>query len=403
MLAEVIAIGDELVSGQRLDTNSPWLSQRLGELGIHTAFHASVGDTLATGVDAFRQAAQRADVVICTGGLGPTADDLTRECLAEVLGVELALDPAVLQHIEQLFSRRHRSMPDRNRRQAMFPVGSRVIPNPHGTAPGIDLELPRTAATACRLFALPGVPAEMREMWQDSVAPALHQLLPDGPRTIRHRTLKCFGVGESDLEAMLPDLIQRGREPSVGITVHRATISLRITARGADEADCARQIEPVVATIHNSLGHLVFGEEHQELQDTIVSGLRASAQTLAVCEWGTGGRLAQWLRGADPDGHVFAGATIVNSHAMLSRMLRREPATGVSDRDTAEAMAIHAREALQSDFGLAMGPFVDDHFHFAIATPHETMIEQGHLLGHPDIVADRAAKQLLNSLRLRLR
>ena len=146
MLAEVISIGDELTSGQRLDTNSQWLSTRLGELGVEVRYHTTVADDLDANVRVFREAIERADIVVATGGLGPTADDLTRDALAATIGQPLVLDAASLAHIEGLFARRRRPMPESNRLQAMFPSGSRVIPNPTGTAPGIDLEVPRGPA-----------------------------------------------------------------------------------------------------------------------------------------------------------------------------------------------------------------------------------------------------------------
>ena len=143
MQAEIIALGDELTCGQRLDTNSQWLSQQLGDCGIRVLFHTTVGDDLDAGCEVFRQAIGRADVIVSTGGLGPTADDLTRECIAHACGVDLVCDEAALDHIRTLFARRGREMPERNEVQAMFPRGSRVIPNPHGTAPGIDMLGPR--------------------------------------------------------------------------------------------------------------------------------------------------------------------------------------------------------------------------------------------------------------------
>ena len=136
MHAEVISIGDELTSGQRLDTNSQWLSTRLGELGVSVMYHTTVADNLDANIAVFRQAAERADIIVATGGLGPTADDLTRDAIATAVGVELVLDSAALTYIENLFARRGRPMPERNRLQAMFPRGSRVIHNPAGTAPG---------------------------------------------------------------------------------------------------------------------------------------------------------------------------------------------------------------------------------------------------------------------------
>ena len=156
MNAEVIAIGDELTSGQRLDTNSQWISQRLGEAGIRVLFHTTVGDELDANARVFREAILRAEIVVCTGGLGPTADDLTRQALSEATGRELRLDDSALEHVRSLFARRKRGMPQRNRVQAMFPEGSRVIPNPHGTAPGIDLEIVRPGRSPCRRAGLRG-------------------------------------------------------------------------------------------------------------------------------------------------------------------------------------------------------------------------------------------------------
>ena len=269
MNAEIISIGDEIASGQLLDTNSQWLSQRLGELGIRVLYHTTVGDELDAGVDVFRQAIDRADVVVATGGLGPTADDLTREVLAQATGRGLVRDEEALTHIRQLFARRGWAMPEQNEVQAMLPEGSRLIPNPHGTAPGIAMDVPREGRSPCRLFALPGVPAEMVEMWEPSVAGALRSAGAGG-RVIRHRLVKCFGAGESQIESMLPDLIRRGRIPRVGITASKTTIILRITAEGATDEECFAAVEPTVATIRQCLGELVFGEDEIELEDVVV-------------------------------------------------------------------------------------------------------------------------------------
>ena len=259
MNAEVIAIGDELTTGQRLDTNSQWISRELAVLGITTAFHTTITDALDDGVAAFRIAVERADLVIVTGGLGPTADDLTRDVLALVAHEPLELSESALEVVASRFARRGQPMPESNRRQALFPRTSSVIPNPEGTAPGIDLEIPRQsqgATGASRVFALPGVPSEMRAMWRETVVPTLLALQPDGG-TICFRRIKCFGAGESAVEAMLPDLIERGRDPLVGITAHEATITLRIVARGANEAACQAKIAPTESIIRECLGDLI--------------------------------------------------------------------------------------------------------------------------------------------------
>src|SRR5437763_728183 len=170
MRAEIIAIGSELVNGQSLDTNSPWLSQQLGTLGIPVAFHTTLGDDLEDHRTAFRAAIARADLVIMTGGLGPTQDDLTRDALAEVAGVPLVEDPASLAAIAAMFARRHRVMAERNRVQALFPRGAEPLENPIGTAPGIWMPLGR-ATIAC----LPGVPSEMKRMFREQVVPRLRR------------------------------------------------------------------------------------------------------------------------------------------------------------------------------------------------------------------------------------
>ena len=245
MNAAVIAIGDEMTSGQRVDTNSAWLSQRLGELGIHVVLHATAADELQPCIDMFQFAARQAELVVCTGGLGPTADDLTRDALAEATGRPLELDEAAWDHIQQLFRSRSRSMSPQNQRQALFPAGSRAIPNQHGTAPGIDLTHTTAGGRTVRFVALPGVPVEMREMWNDTVEPQLAQSYAGG-RVIAHHRIKCFGVGESQMESMLPGLIARGRWPRVGITVHRATITLRITSVAENAAACRAAMQGTI-------------------------------------------------------------------------------------------------------------------------------------------------------------
>ena len=196
MNAEILAIGDEITGGQLLDTNSQWLSQRLGELGVRVLYHSTVGDELQPCVEVFRRAIERADLVISTGGLGPTADDLTREALATAANRPLVMVPEALEHVRQLFARRKREMPKSNELQAWFPEGSRVVPNPNGTAPGIDIDVPRGDGGRCRFFALPGVPAEMREMWQGSLLVALRGI-GAGRRVILRRNIKCFGAGKA--------------------------------------------------------------------------------------------------------------------------------------------------------------------------------------------------------------
>ena len=403
MRAEVVAIGDELTSGQRVDTNSAWISQRLAEIGVTTSFHTTVADDLLACVEVFRLAGGRADVVIMTGGLGPTADDLTREAMSQAAQRPLELRDDVLAHIRTMFASRRREMPDRNRVQAMFPQGSQVIDNPNGTAPGIDLTLTDTAGISCRYFALPGVPAEMREMWCRSVQPSLLEM-GAGRRVIAHRRIKCFGVGESDLEQMLPDLIRRGRSPSVGITVHKATITLRVTAEGVDTAACEKLMQPTVQSIRDCLGDLVFGEEDDELQHAVCSQLTSCGRTLSTLEWGTPGIISRWL--SELDAASYAGGLVVASeNAALGLLGEKQLANTTDAKSLCSQLAMATRGRFETDYALVVGPVHQPSggetakIWLALADGDKIRCVSLDYLGHPDILAERAAKQSLNLLR----
>ncbi len=412
MIAEVISIGDELTSGQRLDTNSQWLSERLGELGVRVMYHSTVADDLAANVAVFRHAVQRADIVVASGGLGPTADDLTREAIAEVAGKPLILDEASLEYIRGLFARFKRDMPERNRVQALFPEGSQIIFNPNGTAPGIWIDIPRTAGGVCHVFALPGVPAELFEMFKATVAPAVLSY-QDVPRLIRHYRVKVFGAGESHVEQMLPDLIRRGREPSVGITVSAATITLRITASGATPEECLAMIDPTVGTIRECLGNLVYGDEDDELEDAVVRLLKSHSKTLCTVEYATAGIMAEWLSRASAREECYLGGHVIRSTAMLESELGDSASliqsAGPSSREVVETLASICRARSGADYCLVVGPFPEPTaadpappYHFALATPDKIMVKASNMAGHNSIWLPRAAKAALNLLRLEL-
>jgi nicotinamide-nucleotide amidase len=391
MRAEIIAIGDELVTGQRLDTNSRWLAAELGVLGVDVVCHTTVADALEAGLDAFHAAASRARIVVATGGLGPTADDLTRDVLAALAGAPLELSAPALSAVEARFASRNAPMPDSNRRQALFPRGSRIIANPDGTAPGIDLEV-QGGGGPCRIFALPGVPAEMRTMWQATVAPAVLAMQPEAA-TVVQRRIKCFGAGESAIEAMVPGLIARGRDPLVGITAHEATITLRIAARGRDTAHCQEKIAPTEAAIRAALGPLVYGVEDEELEDATLAAVSAAGESLAAVEVATEGRVAALLaqaagrRGAR-EAFCFAGGTVLPEDA----------------GHDATTLAGRARQEYAASLGLGVGamrvgtdgrPVVD----VVLASETGTWKAVHVLGGGPALAAVRAAKAALDLAR----
>ncbi|MGD9646052.1 MAG: CinA family nicotinamide mononucleotide deamidase-related protein [Pirellulales bacterium] len=413
MHAEVISIGDELTSGQRLDTNSQWLSERLGELGVRVLYHTTVADDLEANVRVFRQAVERADIIVASGGLGPTADDLTRDALAAVSGQPLEMRSEIVDHIRSLFALLGRDMPERNTMQAMFPRGSRVIPNPHGTAPGIDLEVPRAGNRPARIFALPGVPAELFEMWRQTVESAIAEWIGIR-RVIRHRRLKCFGAGESHVEQMLPDLIRRGRDPSVGITVSGAVITLRITAAGDTPEACFAAMEPTVDTIRECLKDLVYGEEEDELEHAVLRQLDEQQLTLATIEWGTGGQVADWLNNVPSDAARFAGGLVVTNEAALEKLLDLPSAVvaeqGACSGKVVEEMAARGRVRFGTDLALATSavPRLDKldadgpRIYFALASSQGVIVRSTRYAAHPSILRVRAARQALNMVRLAL-
>jgi nicotinamide-nucleotide amidase len=330
---------------------------------------------------------------------------LTRQAMAEAFDLPLELNEQSLATIQNMFSSRGREMPERNRVQAMFPQGSSPIPNPNGTAPGVDLTI-GTNESKCRILSLPGVPAEMKEMWQETVRPALLKQLGDDAQVVRHFRLKCFGTGESALEAMLPDLIRRGREPAVGITVSKATITLRVTARGKDDDACWDLIQPTVDTIRKCLGDLVFGEEDDELQHAVARMLLHRNETLAVAEWGSGGLLADWLSAIPASADAFKGAKIVSSHNSASRMLDVDRT--LDPPTHAKELAIAVRERCDASYGISLGAFPADpndpeaKVFIGLASESDASVSGRRFAGHPDILKERAAKQALDVLRLHL-
>jgi nicotinamide-nucleotide amidase len=308
------------------------------------------------------------------------------------------LDEEALEHVRGMFARRGRPMPPQNEIQAMFPAGSRVIPNPHGTAPGIDLDALREGRPACRVFCLPGVPAEMIEMWRESVAPAILGLLGSGRRVIRRRLIHCFGEGESQIESMLPDLIRRGRQPLVGITASKATITLRITAEGRTEEECFAAMEPTVATIRQCLGTLVFGEGDDQLQCAVVRLLRRRGKTLATVECGAAGLLAEWLGGIEGSADVYLGGLLLTNPTA----------------ESTEVIAACCRAQFGADYGLAVsrlpspvgrgagGEGGQPSVTLVLASPEGVRLQSVPLLIHPELLRIYIAKQALNVVRLAL-
>jgi nicotinamide-nucleotide amidase len=352
MSAEVLSIGSELVSGQSLDTNSQWISRRLGSLGIPVRFHTTLGDDLAENVAAFGIAAGRCELVIATGGLGPTQDDLTREALAALGGVELVEDPSSLAAISAMFSSRGAVMAERNRVQALFPAGSEPLANRAGTAPGIWMVVGKSAV-AC----LPGVPAEMKIMFDEQVVPRLKAAGLVG-RSIVHHKINMFGKGESDIEAQALDLTVRGHVPEVGITASKATISFRVRGEGADEAEAMASIADTLAQIRERFGPLIVGEGEEDVVEGLVAELKRRGATIALAESCTGGLIASQLTEVPGVSECFLGGIV--SYANKAKVdLLGVPADlierhGAVSEEVARAMAVGALERFGSSLALSV-------------------------------------------------
>ena len=395
IIAEVISIGDELTSGFRLDTNSQWLSQQLGDLGITVMYHSTVGDDQAANVNVFSTAADRADVVVCTGGLGPTADDLTRQCMAAMAGVELELNPDQLDHLKTFFAKRGRTMTPTNEIQAYFPAGATVIPNPEGTAPGIELTVQGGQRT-CVFFALPGVPAEMKQMFAATVGVRLKQITGE-KLVLHHHVLRCFGSGESHIESLLPDMVARGRDPLVGITASSGTISLRLTTKAESVDQCLENMQPTLKTIYQTLGDLVFGTNDDTLESVVVQQMKRAKIGLAIEDQGLHGDVAGLL--SKSAGDVWAVVRSVNRTDDKPSMNRADLLL------VARETKAHFKQA----WGLAIGRIVRnaqsgvDEFSIAIVDDHDNVFDETFSYsGHSATRQSIACKRVLNFLRLHL-
>ena len=324
-------------------------------------------------------------MIVCTGGIGPTKDDLTRQVLAAVAGVELELRPEIEDHIRNIFANYGREMPENNRVQAFFPIGSNIIPNAEGTAPGIDV-----IAGNSRIFALPGVPYEMKEMWNTYIQP---QLLASGTakNVIKHHVVHCFGAGESQIELMLEGMTDRDHVPRVGITASKATISMRIAALAKSEDECDEQIATTVRSIEDKLGELVFGANGQELQDVLVELLRQRELTVSILDFGFGGGVGLALSKADTRASVLQGAV-----AKTRRHWR--------DENSIEETAAKFRQQMSTDIAVVVSPAEkaeDQRFYeIAICSSDETVVVNQKYAGHSGLIEDRTVKQILNQVRL---
>jgi nicotinamide-nucleotide amidase len=353
MGVEILTVGTELLLGQIVDTNAAFMAQRLAEAGIDLFFKETVGDNLGRIEAALRQALGRSDGVICTGGLGPTEDDLTRDVIAKVLDRPLRLDEGVLHHIVQRFASRGIPMAENNRKQAYVPEGAEVLANPRGTAPGLYA----TTSQGKVVVAMPGVPSEMRPMLTDQVVPRLRAQFGIRGR-IRSRVLRTCGASESQVDQMIGDLFRSQRNPSIGVLAHAGEIHVRLTAKADTDAEIDALLDALEQKLRELIGPLIFGRDDEEIEHVVGCLLAARGQTVAVAESCTGGLVASRITNVPGSSRYFERGVVTYSNAAKIQLLG-VPADMIAVRgavsaEVARAMAEGIRRLAGTSYGIGI-------------------------------------------------
>lgn len=355
MKAELIMVGTELLLGEIVDTNSSYLARCLADLGIDLYYVTKVGDNLSRIKGVVQQACQRADIVITGGGLGPTADDLTKEAVAAAVGRELVLDEAALKSIEKRFKDMGVEMSPNNRRQAYLPAGARALPNPRGTAPGVLLELEDGPA----IIMLPGVPAEMEAIMEESVIPYLRkETAKAGSFIIHSRTLRFFGIGESSLEDRVKDIITNQSNPTVAPYASSGEVRLRLTAKAATREEADELIDPVEKQLLERVGKYFYGYGNEGMEKVVARLLFTTQQTVAVAESCTGGLISHKLTNVPGSSAYYMRGAVTYSNAAKQEVLGVSSDLlqefGAVSEPVARAMAEGVRRWAKTDIGLAV-------------------------------------------------
>lgn len=407
MKAEILSVGTELLLGQIADTNAQYLAQQLSMLGIDLYFISQVGDNQGRLVEAIRRALARSDLVVITGGLGPTEDDLTREAVAEALGEELRVDPGLEQTLRHFFAIRNRPMPERNVKQASLIPSAQGLPNPIGTAPGWWVE--KDGKT---IVCMPGVPHEMRKMWEEQVVPRLQ--VRQGTQVIVSRTLKVMGLGESHVEELVLPII-RSTNPTLATYAKNDGVHLRLTAKADSREEAERLLDEFEPRVRALAGDYIYGYEHDTPAGAVGALLKRHGLSLACMESCTGGHLANMITDEEGSSAYFKGGIVAYSKE-LKLACGVDPAVleryGTVDAQTALAMARAVRQRLGTDVGVATagvaGPDEVEGkppgtVHVAIDFMGETEVDSGRQLTTRGVLKRRASMQALFMLWSRLK
>ena len=326
---EIVTTGTEILLGETVDTNAAWIAQQLNAVGINLYYKSTVGDNIGRVSEVLKRSLGRSDIVIVTGGLGPTADDITRDAIAMAVGDELVLHQGTVEALQARFSNWGTRMTANNQQQALIPSRAAIIPNPVGTAPGF-----RVTSGDCTLFAVPGVPREMKRMMADSVLPWL-VARTGGAGVIQVRTLRTIGIGESAIDAEIRDLMS-GENPTVGLAAHTGQADVRLTARGRDAVEAEQLLDQIEDQVRSRLGDHIYSDvKALDIAKHIIDLLETKSQRLALVELNTQGRVEDRLRAHEGDSVVDSR---VHSDQVMSKVSAHMPGSDASEADFEKAL-----------------------------------------------------------------
>jgi len=342
--AEIVTTGTELLLGVITDTNSTYIARQLRDIGLNLYYITSAGDNQERVAGVLNAALNRSDVVITTGGLGPTVDDVTREAVAQATDRELVCDPELVASIEAFFEQRGYTMSENNRRQARIPEGAIPIVNPVGTAPCFIVEDQRGI-----IISLPGVPHEMKYMMEHVVLPYLREKF-DLHQIIKARTLHTCGIGESSLDSQIADL-EASSNPTVGLSAHPGQSDIRITAKADSEAEADAMITEMETRVRERVGTVIYGADAETLQSAVIDLLKKCGLSLAVAEVNVGGLISGWLDNADPEGKTFHGGWVLSRYHGWTRA--QDNTSSKDIRQEGLRLATEVCTIIGTDIGLA--------------------------------------------------
>ncbi|SJZ31242.1 competence/damage-inducible protein A [Selenihalanaerobacter shriftii] len=352
MNAEIVSIGTELLLGQIVDTNAAYIAERLAELGINLYHRTTVGDNKERLLQVLQRSLERADVVITTGGLGPTDDDLTREIIAEVMGVDLVKDEKLVKQIESFFEKLGREMTENNLTQAYLPVGAEPIINEEGTAAGIILEKDDKI-----IISMPGVPTEMKQMMRKEVIPYLKGQIGN-KQLIKSKVLKVCGYGESSLETEIKDILDNQTNPTIALLASKAEVHLRITAKADVEKEASYLINQVEVELRERLQDNIFGVNEESMEEVVAKRLNKKGLQIAIAESCTGGLIGHRLTNIPGSSSYFERGVVSYSNQAKQELLQVSAQTlkehGAVSRETAKEMAKGVKELAKTGLGISV-------------------------------------------------